>query len=460
MESCIVANRVAWVSPMHAGSAIGRFSRTVVSAMNGLPGVRADLVAPAEGERLSVVGPRLLDLVPSDWAARSRDYDHIVYNLGNNFGFHEAVFEAYLTAPGVVVLHDRNMLGFFLGWLGLAPQQASPDGVARFLALMARHYGPDGVAAGRRLVLNKDEGFGDVGEARRYTLLEPCFSNACGVVAHSDAALREVNGLKPQFMPSLRLRLPFVDEGHIPSGSSLSRTELGLPEDMWVIVSSGLLHPSKRIELLLLAVASSPLLRDRVIVVAAGDLRVAGDYADRLQCLAHDLGLAGQLFITGVLDERRYYSYLRIADSCAALRSGQHESASATLAEQLHLGKPTLVNRTGVFAEVPDDVVLKLDPDDEIGSARRALEALVQQPGLAEAYGLRAREYARSHFSAGTYAEEMLLFLESLGASARLATAVHAASVDLIENATARSLARLSEAHARLVASDTRSGTV
>ena len=420
--------------------------------MAALSGIQIDLWAVPSDGRLDVPGVPLRDLVLRDWKASARDYDRIVYNLGNNSDYHRTVFEAYLAVPGVVVMHDRNMLGFFLNWL--APQGGMPPssrGVRRFIALMNHYYGTGGNIAAQRLVLAEPGAFQRGGEWARYDLLEPCFANAVGLVTHSESALQAMSAHKPARLPTARLSLPFVDEGLMPEGDFLTRADLGLSRNRWILVSTGHLQPSKRVEVLLLAIGQSPLLRDRAVLVAVGDTQYAGTYEGDLRRLAHELGLDRSLIITGALDVRHYLSYIHVADACAALRSTQFEAASATLAEQLYFGKPTLVNRTGVFAEVPDDVVIKIDSKDEVGSTRRALELLIEKPDLAARYAERASIYAKDELSAAGYARGFIRFLDTLTCSQRLMMAVQEASDNLLTTASADSLDRLSWEYAQRI---------
>ena len=422
--------------------------------MVAVHGVEVDLWAAPSDSRLDVPGVQVRDLAQHDWESSAAGYDRVVYNLGNNPEFHRAVFDAYLAVPGIVVMHDRSMLSFFLGWLALERRVRPPyPGAARFLAMMKQFYGVEGKDAATRLMLSESLAFETDDERKRFTLVEPCLANAVGLVTHSESALREMSARAPSHLPATRLSLPFVDEGLMPDGGLLTRRELGLPQDKWVLVSSGLLHPSKRVDLLLLAVARSPLLRERVLVVAVGDTRHAGTYEVQLRELAHEMGLDDSLLITGALDPRQYFSYIQASDACAALRNAGNEAASATLAEQLHFGKPTLVNRTGVFAEMPDDVVIKIDTQDEVGSTMRALESLVENPDLAARYVVRAREYAKAELSAAGYAEGLLRFFGTLDCSARLMDEVQEAGADLLGRARARSLDRLSSEYANKIAS-------
>jgi glycosyltransferase involved in cell wall biosynthesis len=49
----------------------------------------------------------------SSYATRRDDFDLCVYHMGNHYGFHGWMYDELLQTPGLVVLHDLNLSGFF-----------------------------------------------------------------------------------------------------------------------------------------------------------------------------------------------------------------------------------------------------------------------------------------------------------------------------------------------------------
>src|SRR5215469_9461373 len=104
--------KIAWFTPFHKASAIGRFSAYVTPEI--AKSVDVDIWHPAADEThptslRTIVCPPTLDLGPENLAG----YDLCVYNLGDHLPFHEKIFETSLRAPGMVVLHDLVMHHFF-----------------------------------------------------------------------------------------------------------------------------------------------------------------------------------------------------------------------------------------------------------------------------------------------------------------------------------------------------------
>ena len=63
--------------------------------------------------------------------------------------------------------------------------------------------------------------------------------------------------------------------------------------------------------------------------------------------------------------EERLWSLMAACDVCVNLRSPTMGETSGSVIRQLSLGKPVVVSDVGWFAELPDDVALKVPVDDE-----------------------------------------------------------------------------------------------
>ena len=78
------------------------------------------------------------------------------------------------------------------------------------------------------------------------------------------------------------------------------------------------------------------------------------------------------------------------------LRSPTMGETSGTAIRALALGKPLVVSDVGWFAELPDDVALKVPVDEhEVETLVAALELLASRPDVRAAMGAAALELAR-----------------------------------------------------------------
>ena len=110
------------------------------------------------------------------------------------------------------------------------------------------------------------------------------------------------------------------------------------------------------------------------------------------------LGLDGAgLVREGYVDESRLWQLMMAADVHVNLRSPTMGETSGTAIRALSLGKPLVVSDVGWFAELPDDVALKIPVDEqEVETLEAALELLATRPDVRSAMGERgARARAR-----------------------------------------------------------------
>src|SRR5205823_9457544 len=95
----------------------------------------------------------------------------------------------------------------------------------------------------------------------------------------------------------------------------------------------------------------------------------------------------------GYVPEERMWSLLAACDVLVNLRSPTMGETSGAVIRGLSLGKPMLVSDVGWFAELPDDVALKIPVDEyEVETIAAALELAADR---AQELGDAAREYVR-----------------------------------------------------------------
>ncbi len=99
------------------------------------------------------------------------------------------------------------------------------------------------------------------------------------------------------------------------------------------------------------------------------------------------------------MDEPRLWALMRAADVHVSLRSPTMGETSGTAIRALALGKPLVVSDVGWFAELPDEVALKVPVDDhEEDTLTAALELLAARADVRASMGAAALELAlREH---------------------------------------------------------------
>jgi hypothetical protein len=136
------------------------------------------------------------------------------------------------------------------------------------------------------------------------------------------------------------------------------------------------------------------------------------------------------------VEEERLWALLAACDACVLLRAPTMGETSGSAIRALSLGKPLVVSDVGWFAELPDEVALKVPAggDAEIEAIAAALERLAE-PGVAARTGEAARAYVEREHGLERVAGEYAAALEQAAGDApvreRVLREVAAAAADV-----------------------------
>ena len=284
----------------------------------------ASMILPALAERADV---RAFDSL--EGYART-DFDHVIYQLGNN-PHHEFVYAEAMREPGVVVLHDL-VLHHLIVEMTLARGDA--DGYVR--ALEASH-GAAGAAwaRGRAAGLHSEMG----------NFLLPASveiaNRSLAVIVHNHYAKDRLESFGVT-TPILVVPHPYVPETRTFDRDAI-RARHGLTPEQRVIGFFGFLTSAKRAEVVLEA------------------YRIARERDPRLALLI--VGQAApniDIATTGYVPDDEFPAYYAAADRFVNLRYPSAGETSGTLIRALDAGKPVAVSDYAQFAELPDDTAFKV----------------------------------------------------------------------------------------------------
>ncbi|HET7571940.1 MAG TPA: glycosyltransferase family 4 protein [Gaiellaceae bacterium] len=301
------------------------------------------------------------------------DADVALYHVGNNPDAHGWIVDALVRRPGVVVLHD-----FVVHHLVAGMTIGRKDGHA-YLAAMEREAGVPGRLLGWGVLEGRVPPLWEVRPAE-FPLAGTVLDRATGLVVHShhvEVRAREHGYEGPLWrIPHPAWPAPAVEPAALA----------GAP----LIGCFGHLNESKRIPQLLRAFAE--LRRTH----PGARLLLVGSEAPGFS-IRHELaeGVTREPYV----EEARLWALMQACDACVLLRWPTMGETSGSAIRTLSLGKPLVVSDVGWFAELPDEVALKVPPggDEEVGALTAALERLAA-PGVAARMGEAAREYvAREH---------------------------------------------------------------
>lgn len=334
-------------------------------------------------------------------------FDIALYHLGNNAD-HDFVYEAALRRPGIVVLHEANLhhlvadLTIRRGdWDAYVNECAFDGGEA------ARAF------AGRVRALEAGPDYDGVPMLRRMA------GASKGVIAHSNyvlSAARAAGFSGPQaVIPHGAWVDDPVDQLAYERGRNLVRERLGVEADATLIGAFGYLKPYKRIAQTLRAVRRLVKLDPRVRVILGGEAHPDLPIAPIIE----GLGLEAHVRVLGYTAEADFASYIAACDIIVNLRYPTVGETSGSLLRAFSTGRPALVSDVGAFAELPDDICLKVPVDAaEEDLIFEFLNLLTSRPDVARQIGDRARAWVEHECSwravAQKYADFMAFVVHGL----------------------------------------------
>lgn len=353
-----------------------------------------------------------------------KQYDHLIYQVGNNRDYHKTVIDTLLKYPGILELHDFSLHHY------LAEDTFVQKDFDGYLRIMKYCHGKEGEHTAKRF-LNGEIRAPWEDQSAKYTVNKHLIDRAEAVIVHSDMAKQMVKGIRPG-VPVIHIPLHTTDirKDYLRYTETCKRT-LGMKEQL-VFGSFGYATSAKRIEPIIRALAGlkqEGLSGFLYLIVG----KVENVPVDQLK---KRYDLEEEIVVTGYTNIDQFQLYMGACDICFNLRYPTQGESSASLHRMLGLGKAVLVTDIGSFAEYPDNVVIKTgygsSETEEIKEAVRQLmkepEQLAERQEAAYQYAVRhldLKKNARIYYeffqkiSDGTYAdvyEDYLLdLMNSLG---------------------------------------------
>jgi glycosyltransferase involved in cell wall biosynthesis len=392
------AKRMAWLSPYGPASDIGAFTRCVLPrfAQDDPAGrFECDLFVNACGETYDSPVPSMDIPAGARIGEILSRYDAAVFNLGNNVANHTQITEALRKIPGIAVLHDFSYHHFFAH--KCFEELHAPPAYARF---MREYHGSAGYGMALRSgVITRDATLyapWDGDNVSEYPLMQPLAALAAAVVVHS--RFMEERVAKFFKGPILRLFLP-SDQKAAPSSGDLARwRDETTSRDRCQFASFGHIGRSKCLDVVIQAIASSPVLRARSQFVIAGH---PGDkeFVREIESMVAKLGLSRQVMFEYSVTNERLLAIKNETDIFLNLRFPNTEGASGSLIEMMNAGRPVIAYRSGCYADIPEDAALLIDRAQGVEAVAAAMEDLLSDPARRVTLGEAAQTFVHSQDS-------------------------------------------------------------
>ncbi len=399
--------RIAWLSPFGPKSDVGAFTRCLLPHLIRPDEAlfECDLFVNQYGSTYDSPVPTME--VPSGGISEilSR-YDAAIFNLGNNVENHAHIVDALRRVPGVAIMHDYSYHHFFAHRCFVDIH--SPPAYAR---LIHDYYGSRGFnMAIRSGVITRDATLyapWDGENVADYPLIRPLAQLAAAIVVHSpfmETAVREFfKG------PILKLYLP-SDQKAAPSADSISRWRAETAsKERCQFTTFGHVSRAKCIDVIVQAIAQSPMLRAKSQLVVAGHPSDK-EYVREIEALVVKLGLTKHVTFEYDVTNERLLAIKNESDAFLNLRFPNTEGASGSLIEMMNAGRPVIAYRAGSYADIPSDAALLIERNSGVEGVIDAMESLVGDPELRVKIG-RAGAKSVGEQNSAAYARSLKTFL-------------------------------------------------
>jgi len=302
-------------------------------------------------------------------------FDEVLYFIGNS-QFHIEEEHQLRRRPGAVFLHDARLTILYSEMYRLRPEyMAGTFGEALHRMYPGRY--PAAMGGAQFLPMPEESLFGVL-------MIADVAAHATRLFVHSEHAadLIELDcGRRPEAL--FPIPSPVMD-------ASLLR-QLDEPQGRPLVSSFGFVSPAKRSEVVLAAMADVP----------GAELALVGhsgsEFLDALRTEATRQGMGDRVTVTGKITDGEYRDWLLRTTVAVQLRLFSNGESSASVAETLAAGVPTVVTDIGTFAEYPDDVVVKVPRDISTERLGVVLADLVADEDRRRELSTAGRAYAEGN---------------------------------------------------------------
>lgn len=338
-------------------------------------------------------------------------FDVVLYQVGSSL-FHWYMNDAIQRYPGIVVLHD-------LSWSQVlyAHWQLSGE-LDRYRQELAELEGElavrrlDAIAGGPGAML--------VEFLAEYPMLDRIIDCATGVIVHFDGAKRQLQGRYPTarvFTVMMGVSDPY--QRSPAHEERLARRHLGLDDDAFVIGVFGIVHPTKRVDVVIRALPSALAAKASVVLLVVGRT-LEPSYQAELDALIDHLGLTASVRFLGEVRRDRFDESLIASDVVVNLRSSHVTHLSSTLVRAMAAGKPVITSEEAGWDFLPEGACWQVPTGaDEATALTGCLLALIRDDALRARMGAAARAYYENGATVEVMANGYLEVFEALAAAHR-----------------------------------------
>jgi len=321
-------------------------------------------------------------------------FDGVLYQMGNHYRYHRAVFEALVRVPGVVMLHDCVLNQFF----GKYALERGNFGTFRNLFELCY---------GRQTAESELASFWNAhGDPYRFPMAGAIARCSRGTIVMSEYG-KDIVLQEARETPVLKVNFPYFGGPGAPAPVNDFRRKFNVPEGAFIVASMGHMTPAKRIHVAVDAFQELSAKYSNSLFLLAGETSSRYPVIDRIR-----RGSFPNVVYLGYLTKSELDALMAVADVCINLRYPSTGEMSNALIDMLGCGKVVVVSNHAQFTEFPDDVCIKINlgPRERDDLASELLK-LASDDARRSSVGEAARSYIASEHSPEAAAEAISQFI-------------------------------------------------
>jgi glycosyltransferase involved in cell wall biosynthesis len=391
--------RLAYFSPFPPQkSGISDYSEALLPYLTAYYDIDLWTTESRINDSLSEVFPTINYHASKKQLAKLKNYDKIIYNLGNNPEFHAEMYDVFLKFPGYVILHDYVLFflvtGYFLEYM------KDREG---YIREFFENYGNKGIHDVKKILRAEIPPL-QFPHPEHFPLIKKIIDLSPGIIVHSESSktILIMNGCNPDKIQKInQLNYSNMNFALSQDKVAITKKRFGISNNSILVTSLGYIAPTKRNEQVIKAVNEICSLPLPIQYLMIGE----GNYVD---------GLLNQYIKkTGFVSRGDYEKLISCSDIVINLRNPSMGETSATLLQAMTARKPCIVSDNSWFSELPENAVIKISTDTakEIDELKRVLIEIIcdnqKRMDLAE----NAEKYVLQFHNPKVIAEEISRFL-------------------------------------------------
>lgn len=374
--------KVAFCTPLHTQSAIGRVSirvadelsrrRHIVTLIN-IEREPSPTTHDSAQEQLSWNDPEAI--------AELRAADVIVVQIGDNYQYHAGAIHILHNFRCVGIFHDANIYNLFRMWA--FDGRSDLEGKQAYERELHRFYGDD-----QEFLID------DPSASTRFDMIRWLAAQCASALVHATFYKARVQ----DYCAGIVLSTPLTYDAR-PNGAA---AEVQASKSSLSILTLGHINPNKCCDQVIEAIGQSELR-------ARSEYRIAGQVTeaerDRLARLASEHNV--DTTFLGRVPESVIAQELERADIVCCLRRPILEGASASAIEAMLSVRPIIVPDAGFYAEIADSAALKVPAEFDSNDIRKALEFLAERTDIRREIAENGRNWAIKNCSVQNYVDQL-----------------------------------------------------